>query len=436
MVFTDAGIRKIPIPPNGAVQYFETVVGGGRALVLYVGSSGIKQWRCLYYDQGRPRSKKLGTYPLNPDEKLRGELTLKEARDIVRRWDTDKAIRESEAGTIKAVAEAWIEDHVDRERLRSADEIKRHLTAYVYPVIGKLNIYKIRRSVIHDLLRKIENRSIKATRRTGRRKSAKSKQADHQNGAKVKPKLASSQADAVLRTLNTMFNWYANEKDEDFLNPITSKMKRDKRSVAKKSRERILTDDEIRLVWKTCDKLDPSYRALVRMLLLTAQRREVVAAMKWSDISDGVWTIPETEREKTNIGRVRLPAAALTILEDVKKLDLSDKFIFPARGGNKTINAFSQRKQELNELLPQDMPHWVLHDLRRTARTLMTRISVPDRVAEVCLGHTIAGIEGVYNRFGYFEEKSNALQRLSDHIDLILNPPAGANVVNLKRRSR
>jgi len=81
-----------------------------------------------------------------------------------------------------------------------------------------------------------------------------------------------------------------------------------------------------------------------------------------------------------------------------------------------------------------DMPHWTLHDLRRTARSLMAKAGVADNVAERVLGHAIPGIHGIYNRYEYANEKADALQRLATLVETILNPPDKTNVVDLAAR--
>jgi integrase len=87
--------------------------------------------------------------------------------------------------------------------------------------------------------------------------------------------------------------------------------------------------------------------------------------------------------------------------------------------------------KQLSEKLG-NMPHWTLHDLRRTARSLMAKAGVADNIAERVLGHTIGGVQGIYNRHDYFDEKSDALQRLATLIEQIINPPDTDNVVELK----
>jgi integrase len=180
-----------------------------------------------------------------------------------------------------------------------------------------------------------------------------------------------------------------------------------------------------------------SFGGLVRMLLLTAQREAKVATMCWADIGDdGVWTIPSEPREKGNAGQIKLPKLALDIIAAQPVID-DNPFVFPATKGkgndNGAFNSFSQRKAELDALLPK-MEGWTLHDLRRTARSLMAKAGVPREHAERVLGHVIPGVEGVYDRYPYFKEKADALQQLADLVGLILNPPDKSNVVSLPNR--
>jgi integrase len=79
------------------------------------------------------------------------------------------------------------------------------------------------------------------------------------------------------------------------------------------------------------------------------------------------------------------------------------------------------------------MPHWTLHDLRRTARLLMAEAGVAENVAERVLGHALPGVRGVYNRYDYADEKADALQRLAAKIETIINPPSGNNIVTFAR---
>ena len=99
------------------------------------------------------------------------------------------------------------------------------------------------------------------------------------------------------------------------------------------------------------------------------------------------------------------------------------------RRGAGPFNSFSEWKAQLDTKLPANMAHWTIHDLRRTARSLLSRAGVRPDISERVMGHAIPGVEGVYDRHRYDDEKAHALQALANLIDRILNP--AANVVSL-----
>jgi len=169
---------------------------------------------------------------------------------------------------------------------------------------------------------------------------------------------------------------------------------------------------------------------MVRLALLTAQRREKLAGLRWADVAlDGTWQVPADERAKGAGGALVLPPAALAIIQEQPRLG---PFVFGR--GEAPFSGFSKAKRELDDKLPV-MPPWVLHDLRRSARSLMSRAGVRPDVAERVLGHAISGVEGVYDRHSYREEKADALRRLAGLIESIVNPPAD-NVVALREAAR
>jgi integrase len=326
-------------------------------------------------------------------------------------FDPRAASASADAGTFKAVAEKWIQHYVDEKELISKPEIVRHLQRYVYPRWAGTQFFEIRRSTVNELLDAIVER----------------------HGA--------PQADGVLATLRSIMNWYQT-RDENYVSPIVKGMRRDQRRPTDRKRDRTLTDDEIRAVWTAAG--ESPFGGIVKLLLLTAQRREKVITMKRDDISDdGVWTIAtERPREKGTGGTLKLPEVALDIIHSQPIID-DNPYVFPGslrgRRSNKsapssppTFNSWSQRKEELDAKLPKRMPDWTLHDLRRTARSLLARCGVGDAIAERVLGHAISGVQGVYNRHSYVDEKADALARLATLIDQIVNPPDTTNIVPLK----
>jgi integrase len=250
-----------------------------------------------------------------------------------------------------------------------------------------------------------------------------------QNGAR--------QADVVLAIIRKMMNWYATRND-DYSSPVVRGMGRYNAGDRKRKRflgmplaeGRDYNDDEIRALWTACGE-SGTFGALVKVALLTGQRREKVDGMQWGHVVDGVWTIPSAAREKGNAGSLRLPQLVLDIIQAQPRI-AGNPHVFPGRGRG-PFNSFSERKAELDAKLP-DMAPWVLHDLRRTARSLMSRAGVNSDHAERVLGHVIKGVEGVYDQHPYGPEKGAALERLAALVRTILDPPSGANVVPLPAR--
>ena len=396
--FTETGVKNMKPPERGQKDHFERV-DKGLTLMLRLSYGGTKAWRVVAYDgHGKSSVRTLGRYP---------EMSVAAAKKAAREHDPKKAKAAAEAGTFKKVAEEWLEDHVERRGLRSKPTIKRQLERIYKAGWATKRFFDIDRKTVMELLRYVERKS------------------------------GAPSADAVLATLRSIMHWYENE-DDHYVSPIRKGMNRDTREAHEKARTRILNDDEIRALW-TAAEISGPFGAIVKLLLLTAQRREKVATMKWSDIKDGVWTIAAEPREKGNAGLVRLPSVAVEILAAQSEV-VGSPFVFPGdeRRRHKRadrspccFNSWAQQKAKLDARMPA-MPHWTLHDLRRTARSLMPRAGVPGDHAERVLGHRITGVEGVYDRYGYADEKAAALDTLAKLIDQIINPPDATNVVQLK----
>jgi integrase len=161
---------------------------------------------------------------------------------------------------------------------------------------------------------------------------------------------------------------------------------------------------------------------MVRFLLLSAARRNEAAEMTWAELDGAEWTLP-AERNKTKVDLLRpLSGAAMAILAEQKLAQAGGPFVF--------------RKGSLSDLKRAfdwacGVSGWTFHDLRRTARSLMSRAGIPSDHAERCLGHVIGGVRGVHDRHEYLEEKRRAFEALASQVDRIVNPPA-ANVVAIR----
>jgi integrase len=309
------------------------------------------------------------------------------------------------AETVDALLDEFLERHV-RSRLRSAAAIERAFAIHVRPKLGELSIYALRRSHIAALLDTVEDRG------------------------------GPSMADKVLSILRQAFNWQA-ARDDTFTPPVVRGMARTR--AKDRARSRVLDDDEIRDLWRALDgaEVSAAYRRVVRTLLLTGQRRGEVADTPWPEIRDGVWTIPAARYKTKRDHVVPLTRAVLELLGEPR----AEGFVFSTDGGHHPIAGFGKPKASLDRALAalraaagrDAMPAWRLHDLRRTARSLMSRAGVRPDIAERVLGHAIAGVEGVYDRHGYAAEKLDALERLAALVARILETQA--NVVTLERRA-
>jgi integrase len=235
---------------------------------------------------------------------------------------------------------------------------------------------------------------------------------------------AAWQTDYCLQIFRSVANFYASRRD-DYDPPLMKAMSR--RSPAAQARSRTLTDDELRRVWAACDEAG-AFGGMVKIALLTAQRRDKVVTMRWSDIEGDIWVIATQEREKGNATALPLPQAALDVIHAQPRLG---EFVFASGRGAGPLAGFSKLKARLDRLSGVS-GDWTLHDLRRTSRSLMSRAGVSSDHAERVMGHAIPGVEGVYDRHEYSHEKGDALARLAALLASILDPP-GDNVIPLAR---
>jgi integrase len=265
----------------------------------------------------------------------------------------------------------------------------------VYPTLGGRPVNEIRRRDIVELL-------------------------DH-----IEDKRGPVMADRTLAIVRKLFNWHA-ARDEDFRSPIVRGMARTKPK--ERARDRLLTDDELRAVWTTAEAGEGPFERLVQFLLLTAARRNEASQMRWSEIDGGDWTLPAA-RNKVGVDLIRpLSATAQNVLAKVHR-SADCPYVFTTNGRS-PVSGYDYFKRQFDAT--SGVTDWRLHDLRRTARSLMSRAGVPSDHAERCLGHVIGGVRGVYDRHEYHAEKQRAFEVLAAQIGHIVNPQP--NVVPMARR--
>jgi integrase len=373
---TDRAIAAAkPAAPGKRKLVWDAVVPG---FGLRVTDTGSKSFVLVVRYPGTryPTPRSLGTV---------GAISLAEARDTARDWlsqirkgvDPKASKLARQAETFEAIAAGYLarvaKDH------RSRDQTEATLTRLAYPVFGARPIDSITRSDIVRFLDRVED----------------------ENGPVM--------ANQVLGNISRVMDWHATRSDT-FRSPIVKGMKR----AGAQDRSRILSDDELRAVWAAAGDYPGPFCPLLRFILLTATRRNEALYATRAEIVGAEWTIPAA-RYKTKIDHViPLSQAALAQLQG-----LADGWLFTANG-RQVIGSHSRHKTAIDEA--SGVTGWVVHDLRRTARSLMSRAGVPTDHAERCLGHVIGGVRGVYDRHEYLEEKRRAFEALASQIARIVDP--------------
>ncbi|GJE45864.1 tyrosine-type recombinase/integrase [Methylobacterium soli] len=213
------------------------------------------------------------------------------------------------------------------------------------------------------------------------------------------------------RTLSTVYVWAIGEGLCE-ANPVAGTNP----PAVEVRRTRVLSDAELVAVWASCPPTS-DFGRIVRLLILTGQRRDEVAGLLWNEIDEmgRVWRLPAPRTKNGRAHAVPLSGAALGLLEATHRIE-GKAYAFGS--GDGPFSGFSRAKYRLDKQLGFKEP-WVLHDLRRTAATGMSRLGTSIEVVEKALNHvsgSFGGIVGVYQRHDYADERREALDRWASHV--------------------
>jgi integrase len=239
----------------------------------------------------------------------------------------------------------------------------------------------------------------------------------------------------VFAVLRRMFRWAVSRGDID-----RSPMEGMETPPAVKARDRWLSDDELGRVWVHALNTHRCFGPIVRLLIVTGQRREEVAALSWEELDQEkrLWTLPGDRAKNGEPNRIPLNSLAIAVLDGVAGNSTWPKRgkIFPTSTGG-GFTAYDKGKKKLDRIIADDLgdhiPSWRLHDLRRTLATGFQRLGVRFEVTEAVLNHvgaSRAGVAGIYQRHDWKAEKREALDLWNDHVVNILdrvevNPEVG-----------
>lgn len=394
---TALSVANAKVPASGRTEYWDAALPG---FGLRVTHKGARSWTVLYRFRGQLRRVTLGSYPA---------LSLADARDKARdvlqsiEKGTDPATekaeeRRRETDLFEGVIAEFVERHA-KPNNRGWQRQERDLRREFLPYWKNRPIGSIARRDIIELLDKIADRT------------------------------SPQRANRYLALVKKLFSWCA-ERGVIEASPAAN-IKPPGKAL---SRDRVLSADEAALFWRCCGEAGWPFGHLFKLLLVTAQRLGEVAGAKWTDIDfeRAIWTVPAAVAKNGVTNEVPLSPLAIGILRSAQTIG-GGGYVFPAlNGSGNPVSGFSKSKERLDRAMA--IPHWRLHDLRRTAASGMAELAIPPHVIERVLNHvsgTLSGVHGVYNRFGYLPEKRHALELWAQRIETLSGRPAALNVVPL-----
>ena len=388
--FTAISVEKAKSDPD---KRLEIPDGGLQGLYLVIQPSGAKAWALRYRFAGKPAKLTLGRWPL---------MTLADARaaaadalgkieagqnPAVEKKATKAAKLDaqlSERDLVKTLLGQFQKRHL--AKLKSGDQAWRFLDRFVMPSWGERDIHTITKRDLIDLLDEIADSGRMVT------------------------------ANRVLAHTRKFLNWCV-ERDVLGSSPATGV----KPPVKEDSRDRVLTDQEIRWFWQACNDQGQPWGPMAQLLLLTGQRLGEVAQMTDAEITGAVWHLSSERTKNKRAHDVPFSDAASAVLSGVERVKGKAGYVFTTTGDS-AVQGFHKGRAHIAGRMTEiaenetgqavDIPHWGFHDLRRTAATGLARLGTPVRVTEAVLNHisgTGGGIVAVYQRHDYADEKRTAL---------------------------
>jgi integrase len=412
---TDRKLRALQHAPAAPGKTYDVADGVVPGLAVRVLPSGQRSFVLVARFPGKngkaknPTRRSLGAY---------GALTLEKAREKARVWldlinrgidpqfeeerQRQATLRQQE-NSFATVAEQFIKRHVSKTR--KAAIVERELRREFIARWGARPITDITQ---HDVVAVIDE---------------------------VVDRGAPYQAHNLLGHVRTLFNWtiargiYGLDRSPcDRLRPAAV--------IGRKlARQRVLDDDELRAFWRATHELGYPYGPLFRMLALTGQRKSEVAEARWRefDLQAKLWSIPAARMKADAAHIVPLTDDVVALLASLPRFNKGD-CLFSTTFGARPVNGFSRAKKRLDRLMIHDLgelPPFVLHDVRRSMRTGLSALPIPDFVRELVIAHTKPGLHKVYDQFGYLDEKRRALDLWAARLRGIVEPTS-ANVVPLR----
>jgi integrase len=362
---TEITLRNLPIPEIGQVMYQDE----GSPLRVRISQGGAKTF---VVSLGRGRRYTIGRF---------GEVSLSDAREAARRLRAEKTLGRILPAS-KRLAEA-------RSEYLSTVDIRANTRLYY-----ERNLKRLTGPKLSDITPREINRILDALNRSSRNQT--------------------------LATYRTFFKWCIRRR---YLDTSPCELMTIGKST---SRARVLSDDELRSVWEAAGSIGAHFGTIVRLLLLTGQRRGEIAALRVNFFQNDVCTLPETLTKNGREHAFPIGPLATQLLSQYLAKRVNGSLLFPARGTtDRPFNGWSKGKTALDELC--GVTNWTLHDLRRTFRTTHARIGTPPHIAERLINHvsSTSEVQKIYDRYNYMHQMKLAIEQYEIHVSAILasSPP-------------
>jgi len=387
MKLTDKSVARIELPPGkgDAIFFDDEVTGlgvrlraGCRPIWIYQYRVGAKQRR---YQIG-PVAKLKAAMAREKAEELQARVVLGEDPQVVKADAKAERIKKDAAAkhTVGALIELYIEDKekalkLGKLRPSTIRGIRRYLRSHWKP-LHRLQVDDVERNQIAVQLRAIEKKS------------------------------GSTAAKHARSALQSFFAWaMAQGFSRADASPVIGTLAPE----TAPPRERVLTREELGDVWRACG--DDDFGRAMRLLICTGCRRQEIGSMAWSEIRDGIWTIPADRAKNRRQHSIPLVGLAAEIVASVPKVEGRDLLFGLGPNG---FRGWHIAGEALRKRIEKPMPHWVAHDLRRSVVTHMAEIGIEPHIIEAVVNHISGhkgGVAGIYNRAKYGPRIRQALDR-------------------------
>jgi integrase len=259
---------------------------------------------------------------------------------------------------------------------------------------------------------------------------------------KAKGNLAT--AHLVLSHAKRLWRWAIHQPSTRYgINANPTREISPKLAIGKKSsRDRVLSDDELRAAWHALARMDDPTARCLQLIMLTGMRREEAAQLSWKevDLEERLITLPAPRFKSGVKFAIPLSDDAVALLRGLERGNRGD-FVFSNWGGAIAVNGWSQFMGALRPLVAEELGHepeesWSPHDVRRTVRTSFSRLRVPREISELAIGHVKVGLVRAYDLWEAMDERREAFDKWADLLRSIITPPQPGTVVQIKKRRR